>query len=455
MICPQCHSENRTGARFCDVCGNELPSVAYEATQMFGSDSIYVNNGSNISINLEGLEQMIDSSYDPQSFERSTTADLNDSFASFTTEPLANEAPYDPYYDDNTRVLAPQAAMTQAIPAVPLNTQAPLIYSDETNPDASKRKGKKPLIIGLVSALVIVAFLAIAYLLQFWGGATVPDVVGMDKAEATKVLEDAGFEVTVVDIKSDDVEGIVLSTNPEGLKRAELGSAILLNVSVPRTIPDILGMNVEEASSLLVQEGFTNVEYVDAKSNEEAGSVVGVEPSVGTRSKADSKVVVQVAIPHVVPDVAGKTSEEARAALEEEGYVVEVAYLYTEDVADGQSVSTDPAAGAELASGSKVVLNLAKNRSREIESLARAYFDAINTFRINGQDYEMRSISSLRYAGDNKCAFTIIARPFETHSWFGVEMETRYGNDETINGTMTYNDQNQVIAIDPAIKQGG
>lgn len=458
MICPNCHSENRPNARFCDACGQELPSVAYEATQMFGTESVFASNGSNISINLEGLEQMIDSSYDPQGLEGASTAELAgsyDPYEAYETAPLGTAAPYGGYDEGMTRAIPAQGpGMTQAIAPVVAASQA-TTYSDAGHRAEGKRGVRKPLLIGIVSALVILAFLAAAYFLQFWGGTTVPDVVGMDRAEAIAALEEAGFEVKVVDVKSDDVEGVVLSTNPEPLKRAETGSTILVNVSIPRTIPDIVGMTAEEASTLLREEGFTSIEFADEKSDAEPGTVVRVDPEVGTRSKADSRIIAYLAVPHVVPDVAGMGIDEAKAALEAEGYVVETAYVYTEDAADGQPIGCDPPAGTELASGSKVVLNLAKNRSKELESLARSYFEAIGTFRINGQDYEMRSISSIRYAGEDKCSFSIVARPFETHSWFGVEMETRYGNDETINGTITYNDANQVIAIDPAIRQGG
>ena len=74
---------------------------------------------------------------------------------------------------------------------------------------------------------------------------------------------------------------------------------------------------------------------------------------------------------------------------------------------------------------------------------------------IDGMPYEISEVSSVEFAGNNTCTFSIVARPFETHTWmFGLGSETRYGNYETITGSISWNDSNDIVAIDPTMKQG-
>ena len=77
------------------------------------------------------------------------------------------------------------------------------------------------------------------------------------------------------------------------------------------------------------------------------------------------------------------------------------------------------------------------------------------TFSINGIDYEVSKIDSVEYLEDSTCKYTLTARKYETHSWFGQEPETRYGNNETINGTITFDSSNKVSSSNPSIKQTG
>ena len=119
------------------------------------------------------------------------------------------------------------------------------------------------------------------------------------------------------------------------------------------------------------------------------------------------------------------------------------------------AVSTDPGAGVALASGSEVVLNVAHNRSTELIDATKAYFAGSNRFSIGGVNYELGEVKSVSYQGSDSVAYTITARPYETHTWLFGDTETRYGNYETINGTITYAADNSIRSSTPTISRIG
>lgn len=358
---------------------------------------------------------------------------------------------------------APEEASTSVedsaleLTAEPVSSSAARSTSDEPSaPRAPRRLSGK--MIALIVALVVILGAAVAggtWAMELWGGRAVPNVVGMTQVDAAAQLEQRGFSTAVVLTKSDEVEGIVLSTDPAAGARAEEGSSVTLSISVARVIPSVLGLQQADAAALFEAEGLENVEYVTVKSNQTEGSVLSVTPAPGERVQSDTAVTVEVAEPFTVPDVAGTTREQAIDALEDEGYTVKVAWYNTEDVAEGTAVSTDPEAGTKLDSGSEVTLYVARKRSTELEGLTRAFFTDSPTMTIDGMSYEISEVSSVEFAGNNTCTFSIVARPFETHTWmFGLGSETRYGNYETITGSISWNDSNDIVATDPTMKQG-
>lgn len=479
MICPRCGADNRDGARFCDECGlafvrsgssgrlqavpsplddplpapdphaatADLPEVPDGPLASDGAGDDALDAGG-----LPGSAAPVDTFY---------IGALDPDLADIPTAPAANTVT-----DAADGAAVPQPAepapsQTQEMPrldeAVDAQSKAYLAPLGKKDRKASAPRVKRK---GLFAAIIIAAVLALAaaiafatYSLQLWGGKEVPNVIGMTAEDATVRLESAGFTVSQVLVKSDDVEGIVLRSSPEADRRAEAGSEVTIDVSCARTVPAVVGLSQDEALALLAEEGFENVQAAEQKSNEAPGIVIAVSPEAGVRSKAQAAIALTVAIPYVVPGVAGLPLEEAEAALIAEGYEPTTAYVYVEDVPEGTVLGTDPSEGTQLASGSEVRVNLAKSRGAEVEGFAQAWFGASSDYAINGMSYELKHVESLTYEGDDTCAFTVVMRPYETHSWFGSQPETRYGNEQRISGTMRFSQGGQLESIDPDIKR--
>ncbi|MFD6414932.1 Stk1 family PASTA domain-containing Ser/Thr kinase [Streptomyces sp. NPDC060194] len=157
----------------------------------------------------------------------------------------------------------------------------------------------------------------------------VPDVTEKSEDNATEILEDKGFDVSVDKVESDTVpEGNIISQSPKGGSKAEEGAEVSLKVSAgesQKTIPNVLNQPFEAAQAQLVQNGF-----VVARTDEETddpnlvNKVIKQNPSgkaaEGTQitlTIGKAKEVKKVAVPAFAPLTT--SLKDAKAALEQAG----------------------------------------------------------------------------------------------------------------------------------------
>lgn len=159
---------------------------------------------------------------------------------------------------DGTAVMP---AMGGINPASPTSAQR----SYNANNTSGKKNNKKTIaiVIGIIAALAVVG--GIAFALMSGGGddkdkIAVPSVVGQTVDEATAAIEEAGFELGKVEESFDDkVEsGKVISQDPKGDSKQAKGTKINLTVSKGAqeiTVPDLTGKTAEEAQKALTVSG--------------------------------------------------------------------------------------------------------------------------------------------------------------------------------------------------------
>ena len=312
-------------------------------------------------------------------------------------------------------------------------------------PDPREKKHGRGRVVAIVIVLLLAAAAAaagITYQMELWGGKVVPDVAGMTQADATYQLEGKGFTVRATQVKSDETEGLVLLTDPGSGGRAEEGSEVVIHVAVPRIVPDVVGKTRDEAAKLLEAEDFARVTFAEEKSDTAEGTVLSVTPEAGEKAKASTDITVTVAVPFTVPDVANQPLDAAKAALEEASYVPEVAYYYTEDVPEGTVVGTSPAAGEKLASGSSVTVNVAMSRASVLVPAAKDYLSSIGTISLGGTTYEIVSVDDVKYTGYNQTSFTVTAAAVTT-----LDGETVRGSAKQKSGTIVWDDSDNVVSV--------
>ena len=128
--------------------------------------------------------------------------------------------------------------------------------------------------------------------------ATIPDVTGMSEDEAKKVLEDAGLKKGKVSKGYSDsvAKGNVISSSPiAGASGYYKGDSVDLTVSKgPEkvTVPDVTGKSQDEAKKALEDAGL-KVE-VNKRLGGPFGTVRSTDPAPGSSVKPDSKVTINI-----------------------------------------------------------------------------------------------------------------------------------------------------------------
>jgi eukaryotic-like serine/threonine-protein kinase len=229
----------------------------------------------------------------------------------------------------------------------------------------ARRKGGKG---RLLAALLVVALLAAGLLTRagglLGGSVRVPEVVGLEVAEATQDLRSRGLDVKVDEpVASDHVhEGLVATQSVAGGEQARRSDTVVLRPSLGITLPDLTRRPAGAATGRLEELDIRYREQTRTSPTVAKGAVIATQPDPGTVLKADRVVTVVVSAgkPKVqVPDVAGQPGEAAQETLAAANLRARVERVF-DDRPKGQAVGTDPGAGSQAPWGSTVVLRVSK-----------------------------------------------------------------------------------------------
>ena len=129
---------------------------------------------------------------------------------------------------------------------------------------------------------------------------SMPDVTGMNEEDARRTLMDLGLRVKTVPEESDTVdEGIVIRADSEKDARLEKGSTVTLTVSVGPAgveVPQVTGKTFEEANSQLLSLGFSVNKTESYSDTIEEGIVITQTPSGGNKAPKGSVITVNVSL---------------------------------------------------------------------------------------------------------------------------------------------------------------
>jgi serine/threonine-protein kinase len=199
------------------------------------------------------------------------------------------------------------------------------------------------------------------------GNAQIPDVAGRARLDARRILVRAGFRVNEQSLTSDTIpKGDVVSTTPGPNEQLTKGNLVTINVSSgPQqvTVPDVVGRQKDEASTLLQAAGFT-VATTQQQSDKPQGTVISETPAGNSPAAKGSTIVLRLAKPFervAVPDVVGKSETDAFNAISAAGLTpVSVALPVTDPTQDGIVQSQRPPAGKQIKKGAKVTLQVGR-----------------------------------------------------------------------------------------------
>lgn len=234
---------------------------------------------------------------------------------------------------------------------------------------------KRFVIVGVYAAAAlavaaIAGYLIVAFMVESAPEAEVPSVTGMTLGEALDRLTERKLDLEVAGfVYAEDMEeNRVVRQRPlpgQVVKQGRSVGVILSRGAESRSVPDVLGMPLEDATIKLNEAGLHPETGASMRGGAE-GTVLGQNRKPGSRLKTGETVALLVSSGlsrpvYRMPRLEGQPLEEAEASLTRLGLKVErVEEMNLGDpTRAGRVVSSDPLPGYPVASDTGVHLSVA------------------------------------------------------------------------------------------------
>lgn len=241
-----------------------------------------------------------------------------------------------------------------------------------------KKKSAAPAILGIFSAIVIIALLIYVVPRAIKGMKSgdvvekiaVENYIGKTREEAKELIEAQGLVLDVNTVENEnEPDGVVLGQKPEEGISVDKGSTITLEInelpdSVP--VPPLKGLTKEEAQKTL-EDNSLKLGSVEEEFNEEVeeGKVIYSNPDGGYSVKRGTavKVILSKGVdktPVVLSDYKGMDQDVVVNQLKSLGFTVVIENGRSNKVAEGQVYDMDPKPNQSVEKGSTVTLYISK-----------------------------------------------------------------------------------------------
>lgn len=196
------------------------------------------------------------------------------------------------------------------------------------------------------------------------GGPMVPSVVGLTEDDARGLLSQY-----VITIKRSHDASIpkdrVASQLPLPSTHAKPGTSVVLTISDGPgevIVPDnLVGMSLIDARAALTSVGLLVTQTIAAPSDQPQGTILEVEPPVGSTITAGSGVILTIASGDVeVPNLIGVEAIQAKTLLIQAGFLIKEFYDFDSSQPLGVVIRQAPEAGTTQTIGKSVTITINK-----------------------------------------------------------------------------------------------
>ena len=276
--------------------------------------------------------------------------------------------------DAATAVLA-GSGVTDAAPTAVVRRRPPPPYAphggyhyDEPPPPGRRTIWPWVLALGLVIAAVVAGLYAYERIqdeLTANRPVTVPLLEGQEEALAVNNILDRDLNPHPIRQYNDETkEGLVFDQDPEAGEKIERGNTVTIYVSQGKRrvdVPNVVGRSAADAAAELTQAGLERNE-VQVFSDKPEGTVIAQDPAAGKRVVEGTRVRINVsqgARPIAVPNVIGQSFEDARSALQAEGFNVRRTNQNS-NIQPNTVIDTRPPPGSEQPRGTTINVIVSK-----------------------------------------------------------------------------------------------
>nr|WP_107904946.1 Stk1 family PASTA domain-containing Ser/Thr kinase [Streptomyces chartreusis] len=286
---------------------------------------------------------------------------------------------YGGYPDDQptTALRSADAGATSMLP--PMNPDdGGYGYDDRPDRRRQKKSNTSTILLAVAAVLVLVG----AILIGKWvfdgdtasnSQVAVPNVVGETESSARDLLGNVDLTIGKVTPKAceDQSKGKICSQTPGSKTKVDKNTTvdIVVSTGAPKvSVPDVEGLPYEKAKSDLEDKGF-DVQQKTEESDRNPGVVISQDPEGGTEQEKGSTITLTVAKEKeqsTVPDVLGKTCDEAKAQMEANDLSGNCQEVDTQDPNQvGKVISTSPTAGTQADKGDTVTIQIGKQAEQQ------------------------------------------------------------------------------------------
>ncbi|NMM98562.1 PASTA domain-containing protein [Bifidobacterium olomucense] len=393
MLCPNCHTENADGNKFCETCGTPLAGAPAPAAPAAGAS---VPTPSGVALPPIPMPATVApapaAAAEPESDETILSANVpvEDDATVLSSSAPAPAAPAPaPAPEPVAPTPEPVAPAAPAAPAqdAPATETSTATVTEPAPAPAKAKRGPNKLIIILAVALVALIAAGVALFLTYraevWGGKSLPDPASFSSSvtdkngkktsavkakDVTAALKAKGLKVKTEKVFSGKDSGVFVGyKDNEAGARVAAGSTVTVQESAGPGVPkDTIGKKAEKTTSTFVEMGvpvhYKKVYVSDTKTNPE-GTVVSSYPAAGTGVKDDERdkgIYLGVATKSdgsALPlDVMGQSVDDVKSQLESEGHTVTVKKRFSSKQYVGKVAGADPAPGSTMSSSDDVTL---------------------------------------------------------------------------------------------------
>ncbi|KUM79936.1 Stk1 family PASTA domain-containing Ser/Thr kinase [Streptomyces curacoi] len=286
---------------------------------------------------------------------------------------------YGGYPDDQptTALRATDAGATSMLP--PMNPdEGGFGYDDRVDRRRQKKSNTSTILLVVAAVLVLVG----AVLIGKWvfdskgvsnNQVAVPNLIGENEKSARTLLDNAELKIGTVTPKEceDQPKGKICDQDPDAPTKVDKGSTVNIVVSTgapKETVPDVEGLTFEKAKAELEDKGF-EVDQKAQESDRTPGIVISQDPKGDTEQEKGSTITLTVAKEKeksTVPDVLGKSCDEAKAQMTANNLVGNCVEVETQDPNQvGKVISTSPEAGSQAEKNSTVTIQIGKQAQQK------------------------------------------------------------------------------------------